>query len=159
MKRFWSALAILALFFGTTPVRANGTASHTVRVVVEPINEVSLEGGDLTLTIDSAVAGAQPDEAVDSNVRLLWTTNERNRKIIVETDRTSTAFRLTIEAKGVTGGTSAGPVVLGSTPRDLVVGISNTVGSADLHYAASATTEAGAGREVHTVSFTITAAN
>lgn len=149
---------MMALLLAGT-VRANGAASHTVTVIVEPINEVSLEGGDLTLRIDTAEAGREPDAALDGGARLLWTTNEQNRKITVATDRESSNFQLTLQAVGVSGGVSAGVVALESTPRDLIVGISTTVGSADLLYTASATSADGHGTEVHTVSFTITAAN
>ena len=153
------ALAAVALLVGTASALANGTASHTVTVIVQPINEVSLEGGDLTLTIDTAEAGNEPEAAIEGQARLLWTTNQYDRKITVATDRNTSNFELMLEAVDVSGGTSTGAVRLASTPQDLIVGISTTVGSADLLYTATAGAADGIGREVHTVSFTITAAN
>lgn len=146
------------MLLGINVALADATAGHTVTVIVEPINEVALEGGDLELVIDSATAGERPDEA-NGTARLLWTTNDRDKKITVATDRNSSAFSLRMEALNVSGGESAGIVSLSTTPRDLVVGISTTVGSADLSYVASATAEAATGSEVHTVSFTITSAH
>ena len=153
------SVALLVAALLVAPARANGTASHVVTVVVQPINEISLEGGDLTLTIDTAQAGREPDGAIDGSARLLWTTNESNRKITVASDRASFEFDLLLEAVNVRGGVSAGPVRIAATPRDLVTGIGNSVGSADLLYTARANSADGTGREVHTISFTITAAN
>ena len=138
---------------------AGPTDSHIVTVTVTAINEVAISGGNITLTINSATAGSDPDDATDSTTcDLLWTTNEASKKITAETDLAAPNFTLRTEATSVSGGTSAGQVTLSTTAQDFVTGVATTVGSCDLSYTASATAAQGTGSDVHTVTYTITAA-
>jgi len=147
---------ILALAFSAS-AHAGSSANHTVTVTVSAINEVAISGGNLTLTINSSSAGADPDDASDSTTTdLSWTTNEASKKITVETDLVSPTYTLEVTASSVTGGTSAGQVTPTTTAQDFVTGISTTTGSCDLSYNASATASDGTGSDAHTITYTIT---
>lgn len=161
MRAFLTAATLataLALSFPSVCI-AGTTASHTVTVSVSAINEVAISGGNLTLTINAATAGSNPDNATDSTTTdLLWTTNQASKKITVETNVISPTFTLTVAAASVTGGTAAGTVTLSTTAQSFVTGIATTTGSCDLSYTASATAAQGSGSDAHTVLYTITAA-
>jgi hypothetical protein len=142
----------LALFAFSSSAWASDTAAHTVTVTVSAINEVSISGGNVNLAINSGSYAAADSSTAD----LLWSTNESNKKITVESSLTTINYPLTVEAQNVTGGTSGGVLTLSSTPQDLVTGISLTDGTADLAYAASSTSGSGVGSDAHTVTYTIT---
>ena len=151
-----AAICCLAL---AVPAFAGNTASHTVTVTVSAVNELSISGGNITLTINSATAGSNLDDATDGTTcDLLWTTNETSKKITAETDLASPDFVLKVTATNVSGGTAAAQVTLSTTATSFVTGIATTVGSCDLSYAASATAAQGTGSDVHTVLYTLTAA-
>lgn len=154
MKRIISGL-LLALALSPSAFAAS-TDSHTVTVTVTAINEVSITGGNLTLTINSINPDGTLADATDATASLAWTTNEATKKITVATDVAAGAYTLAVEATGVTGGTSAGAVTLSTVATDFVTGISNTSGGGTLSYTASATAAAATGSDVHTVTYTIT---
>lgn len=136
---------------------ATSSVNHTVTVTVSAVNEVAIAGGNVTLTINSATAGSDLDDATDSTTcDLLWTTNEASKKMTVATDLAAPDFTLKVVAQNVSGGTAASEVTLGTTAADFVTGL--TAGSCDLAYTASATAAQGTGSDVHTVTYTITAA-
>jgi hypothetical protein len=139
------------------PALAGDTDSHTVTVTVSAINEVGITGGNITLTINTATPGQDPDDATDNTTcDLSWTTNESTKKITVETDLASPKFELKVVAQNVTGGTAASEVTLSTTAADFVTGISTTTGTCDLAYTASADASDGTGSDVHTVTYTLT---
>lgn len=138
---------------------ASDTDNHLVTVQVNAINEVAIAGGSITLTINSTAAGQEPDDAVDNTTcDLAWTTNESSKKITVATDNGAQNFTLKVLAQNVTGGTAAAEVTLSTTAEDFVTGIATTTGGCDLRYTASATAAQGTGSDVHTVTYTLTAA-
>jgi hypothetical protein len=138
---------------------AASTDSHQVTVIVSAISEIEVSGGNVTLTINSATAGSEPDDAVDNTTcDLLWTTNESSKKITVSTDLTTPNFTLKVAAQNVSGGRAASEVTLSTTAADFVTGIATTTGSCDLQYTASATVAHGTGTDTHaTVLYTLTA--
>ena len=136
---------------------AGQSASHTVTVQVNAINELALTGGNITLTISTATAGQQPDPATNSTCTLAWTANQANRKITVATSLLTQNFTLKALAQSVTGGTAAPEVTLSNTAADFVTGVSRTTGGCTLRYTASATAAQGTGSDVHTVTYTLTA--
>lgn len=153
MNRLFPLLALLVPFASF----AGPSDSHTVTVTVSAINEVDITGGNVSLTIDSAVAGSNPDAVTDSSTAdLAWTTNEQTKKITVATSLADVNFPLSVTATDVTGGVSGGAVVLSTTAQDFVTGISETIGSCGLSYSASAPASAGTGVDTHTVTYTIT---
>jgi hypothetical protein len=146
------------LFLGMVGyVMASNTDNHTVTVQVNAINEVAISGGNITLTINTATAGSEPDDATDNTTcDLLWTTNQASKKITVATDQGSPTFTLKVVAQNVSGGTAASEVTLSTTATDFVTGVATTTGNCDLSYTASATASDGTGSEVHTVTYTLT---
>jgi len=160
MKKLAVALLALVLYFGLAGVAMAANAdSHMVTVQVSAINELAIDGEDLTLTINSATAGWDPEDATDDTTcDLLWTTNEPSKKITVVTDLAFPSFTLKVEAQTIIGGgTAAGEVILNTTGTDLVTGVATTTGGCDLKYTASATAEQGTGTETHTITYTLTA--
>jgi hypothetical protein len=157
MKRITLLLASVILIFGWCGIAAaSNIASHSVTVHVDAINEVAITGGDITLTVNSAMAGSQPDHATNANCHLQWTTNEAGKKITVESDQASPTFTLQVEATGVSGGTAASVVTITDSPTDFVTGIATTIGNCRLSYTAIATAAEGTGQDVHTVTYTLT---
>lgn len=134
------------------------SVNHTVTVQVAAINEIAITGGNITLTINTATAGSEPDEKVDnSTCDLLWTTTETSKKITVATDQVSPTFDLRVKPKFVTGGTGIlGEVSLTTSAQDFVTDVATTTGSCDIQYKAVATASDGTGSEVHTVTYTLT---
>lgn len=154
--RFLFVMAVVALAGAAWGADSD---SHTVTVQVSAVNELAISGGNLTLTISSANAGSELDDATDNtSCDLAWTTNESSRKITVATDLGSPSFTLKVVAQNVSGGTAASEVTLSTTAADFVTGVSQTTGSCDLAYTASATAAQGTGSDVHTVTYTVTAA-
>ena len=159
MIRKWSIvlLAGIVMFTLAGLLNAEDNDNHQVTVQVQAINEVSVSGGNVTLTISTATAGSDPDDAsYNSTCDLLWTTNEASKKITVVTSLASQNFTLKVLAQNVTGGSAAGQVTLSTTPSDFVTGVATTTGSCDLQYTATATAANGTGSDVHTVTYTIT---
>ena len=62
MKRKWMGELLLCIMaFGLIGLAyASDTDQHQVTVQVNAINEVAVQGGDITLTINSATAGQDP---------------------------------------------------------------------------------------------------
>ncbi len=52
-----------------------GTASQTVSFEVAPIHAIAVSGDPLPLVINSASAGSEPDDAIDSTTSYSFTTN------------------------------------------------------------------------------------
>jgi hypothetical protein len=158
MKKLIVGVAVLGGLLGLIGLAMAGyTDNHTVTVQVQAINEAAISGGNLTLTINTATAGQEPDDAVDNTMcDLAWTTNEASKKITVETDLAAPNFTLKVVAQNVTGGTAASEVTLSTTADDFVTGVATTTGGCDLQYTASATAAQGTGSDVHTVTYTLT---
>jgi hypothetical protein len=159
MKKLIVGMGVLGVVLGLIGLAmAANTDNHTVTVTVEAINEAAITGGDLTLTINTATAGQEPDDAVDNTTcDLDWTTNEATKKITVETNLAAPTFTLKVLAQNVTGGTAEAEVTLSTTgANDFVTAISTTTGGCDLQYTASATAAQGTGSDVHTVTYTLT---
>lgn len=158
MKKLIVGMAVLGAVLGLTGLAAAlNTADHTVTVTVEAINEAAITGGNLTLTINTATAGQEPDDAVDNTTcDLDWTTNQASKKITVETNLAAPTFTLKALAQNVNGGTAATEVTLSTTPTNFVTDVATTTGGCDLQYTASATAAQGTGSDVHTVTYTLT---
>lgn len=158
--RFRNLFLILALGgFIALPVAAQ-TATQNVTVVVQEITAISVSA-PVTLTINSVgSAGDNPDEATNSSSSYSITTNGSGKKITGEIDASfPTGISLAVNMQApADAGASAGQVTLGTTPQDLVSGLTRVTGSdLEISYVASATVEAepSAG-ETRTVTFTVT---
>ena len=151
-------LSLVGLLSFCGMVWAGNTANHTVTVTVSTINELSITGGNFTLTINAATAGSNPTDATDNTTTdLNWTTNVASKKITVATSLASPTFTLKVVAQTVSGGTAAAEVTLSTTAADFVTGISTTIGTCDLSYTAQATAAQGTGSDAHVVTYTLTA--
>ncbi|MFZ5432870.1 MAG: hypothetical protein ACOZB3_03760 [Calditrichota bacterium] len=126
--------------------------------------DLSLSGGDVSMTISAAVAGQQPTGVTDETTQLQWVTliSDPTKKIVAQSNLGTPNFTLSVTAVSISAGdgSSAGIVTLGSTPTDLIVDIPADVpagdpGTCTLRYAASAVAGDGSGSDVHTVTFTI----
>lgn len=152
----WLAVVVMTFAFSGIVMAADNDA-HSVTVTVSNINEIAITGGDITLTINSATAGSNPDAENDATCGLLWTVNTLNKKITVATNQASFDHTLQVEATSVTGGTSAGQKTLSTTAQDLVTGVEETLGGCTLSYTASATAAQGTQSVAHTITYTIVA--
>jgi len=161
------AIFVVAVIVVFTLAEISYTADndfHQVTVTVAAINELAITGGNITLTIDTAVAGSDPTNATDATCSLDWTTNQTARKITVGTSVAvpSQLFSLTVDA-AVTLGAGSGPALPvalthGAAASDFITGVETELGGATLTYEASATAAQGTGSDVHTVTYTLTAA-
>jgi hypothetical protein len=132
---------------------ADDSASHTVTVNVSAIDDVTLTGGNVTLSIT-----ALNTATTDDSSSLAWVTNQTTRRITVASNINS-VYGLTVSPADFTGaGTAAGSAVtVGTTAQNLVTAISTGSGSCTLQYSATAEPTDGTASEVHTVTYTITA--
>jgi hypothetical protein len=157
-SRLLTAAALSVFAFSGAQAQGN-TDNQTVTFTVEAINEIAITG-TVTLTINSATAGADPDAAQSTAATYAITTNETARKITAALDQAMpTGLTLNITLAAPTGATSVGAVSLSATEQDVVTGISNVAESAlaityDLEATAAAAVQAGTER---IVTLTITA--
>lgn len=162
MKNLLTILLLAILSFGLATTATAQSTTQDVTIVVEEINEISVSG-NVTLTINTATAGSNPDNATDNTTTYNITTNGSNKKI---TGQLSAAYAsgisLAVNLTAPTGGTSAGQTTLTDvSASDLVTGISNLAETGlTIAYTASATAAAtpnSPGGEQKTVTYTITA--
>jgi hypothetical protein len=156
-KPIISTVGALTLCLLATFTWAGETDNHQVTVVVNPINEIAVTGGNITLNINTATAGNEPNAATDRTCDLLWTTNETYKKITVVSSLAKIRYTLIVAAKNLNSGTTMSEVIVGPQAVDFITNISKTTGSCDLQYVANATAAAGAYTETHTtVIYTLT---
>ncbi len=127
---------------------------------------LTLGGGNQTMVISTAVAGAEPTSVVNTTCNLTYAKQKVVTKITVATSCPGQKFGLTVLATSVTKGTAAPAVALvnGNAAMDLITNISKTganTGSCALQYTASATFAQGnsneLGDDVHTITYTFQA--
>ncbi len=147
-----AALLILAVYRASF---AGTSDNHTVTVTVNAINEIAITGGSVTLTINSATAGVDPNNDVDATTGLLWTSNQIGKKATIQSDLAGPNFALKAVATGVTGGTAASEVTVSTTAQDFITGIATTTGSGTIQYTGVATSAEGTGSDIHTITITI----
>lgn len=136
--------------------------SHTVTVFVPERHDITVAGGDITLTIIPKVDGSDPDPVVDSGCDLIWMSNRNNRKrITVQSDLVNPMYTLTVQPSNIGGqgtpGTAASPfpIVLDGGVYDFLVEVRRCLGQCDLIYTASATAADPPSTEMHTVTYTL----
>lgn len=157
-SKLWQALAA-ALLSGASAFAAPST-TQTVTFAVNAINEISVIGTLHTMTVSTSAAGAVPNSATDNSTRYAITTNGSNRKITAALDTAMPAgVKLTVSLVAPVGATSAGAIILGTTPTDVVTGITGLNESArGIAYELSATPEAGVvASQTRTITLTVTA--
>ncbi|MBW8001591.1 MAG: hypothetical protein FVQ80_06165 [Planctomycetes bacterium] len=160
LKTSFCVIVLLFLFVSAGIILASNTDNHTVTVTVTAINELEIIGGNITLTINTATAGSNPDDQTDSTTAdLNWTTNEASKKITILSNilAASANFTLTAEATSISGGTATAPQTPTTTAADFITGVATTIGTCDLTYVGSATAAEGTGSDAHTITYTLTA--
>ncbi len=155
-SRFLNAIIMCSVLLIAGASYAADNDNHQVTVTVSVINELAVAGGNITLTINSATPGSDPNDATDATTSLDWTTNDTGKKITAATNNAAATFTLKVNATAVTGGTSAGEITLSTTDADYVTGIATTTGGCTSSYTAQATAAQGNGSDVHVVTFTLT---
>ena len=128
--------------------------------------QISILGGNPSLTISSGVAGGQPVSVINTASSLRWRKQTYIAKITVSTSCPGQRFGLSVVATNVTYGV-AGPAVTltnGMLAANLITNIPTgnpTFRTATLRYTASATFAQGnsteLGNDVHTVTYTLLA--
>jgi len=164
MKKSIAIFAIVLLAMVSVELcQAGQNDNHSVTVAVATINEIRVDN-DVTLNIETATAGSNPDAVSDdATAHLYWSTNakENTKKITVKTSLATFLHTLIVQAQnidgtGSTAGTAASPVTITNTDKDLITGIKQTAAHCDLNYSANTTAVNGDDDEVHTITFTIT---
>jgi hypothetical protein len=108
--------------------------------------------GNVSVTLNTATAGENPDPVTDSSSMLSWD-KDTATEITVMTDLTSPKFTLKVEGVSVSGGSSAGEVTISTTAQKLIDVTDN--GSCTLKYTGSTQASAGTGTDIHTITYTI----
>ena len=156
LEIFFVAVALTLVSGGA--VCGSEIASHVVTFNFQEINEIDITG-DPSLTINSAVAGEQPENAIDSLSTCAITTNGANKRITASIDTAMPAYvtlKVNVTAPSASG-TSQGDVTLATSAANVVTGI-NTVADSRLAiiYQLSCTVQAGVlASAAKTVTFTL----
>jgi hypothetical protein len=154
-----SSLAIVASAVPSRAAGAQTTATQVVTFAVNAINQVAFSGAP-SLIITAATTGSGLT-SVTSAAGPVWsvTTNQSTAKITASLGAampTGLTLKANLTAAGA--GTSAGLVALGTSPVDVVTGITKvSVASMPLSYQLDATAAAGVvASSTVTVTYTIT---
>jgi hypothetical protein len=141
----------LAVAVGLVPmgaVFAANSATQNLTLEVSAINELTVSGGDITLTVSAASAGSQPTAATSSVATYAITTNVASastKRITAQLNSnvpSNTTLTTTLAAP--TGGTSAGAVTLTTGAIDAVTAIPAVAQSSlQITYSFTATVSAG----------------
>lgn len=159
------AITIMLVLFGMVSIA--GAANHQVTVTVAPIEIIVIQGGDITLTIDTPDLVGEDYvilPAINTACKLIWLTNRAGRQITVGAvlagGDLSQDFTLTVAATGATAGSPAGEVGLikGAAALPFITAVGKTRGKCTLTYTASATEAVEEGTsDILTVTYTIVA--
>jgi len=152
MKRLLTILTVVGLLgLLTTAVMADNVDTLTINYEVKAINELEITDDSVTLTVDSATAGAQPDQASDGTTYDITTNCATDAKKITGGIDTAmgTGLTLKVTAGAPMGGISAGAVdisnaITGTNDANLVTAIDAVVASGlALDFTLDATVAAG----------------
>ena len=119
------SFAMLGFFFVVTPLAmAASSATQVINIVVLAINELAISpAGPITMTVNAATAGSQPDAVTNSTTTYAITTNKgTDLKKITGSLSSAMPANVTLKASlaAPTGGASAGSVTLTTGGVDLV---------------------------------------
>lgn len=159
MKRLKFLLSAAALALALNgPALGADVSTHVMTFDFQAINELEVTGTP-NLTIASAIAGEQPQEATDSSSTCAITTNGANKRITASIDTAMPAYvTLKVNVAAPSGsGTSQGDVTLATSASNVVTGISPVADSSPaITYKLSATVQAGVlATDTRTVTFTL----
>jgi hypothetical protein len=136
-----------------------GTASQTVSFEVTPIHAIAVSGDPAPLVINTASAGSEPDDAIDSSTTYSFTTNYRGSVILASLDSDMPyGVTLSVELAVPTGyGVPEGYVPLSGSGQPVVFALDAGCWSGlAIGYKLHAPAEAGYnGSDSRTVTFTL----
>ena len=138
---------------------ATGAEADTVTITVDPVNEIALGGGVVSLAINSATAGQEPNPATSSTATFSFSTNQDSNKITGQLNSAMPASTtLSVELTAIGGSwTGTGPQTLSIAPVTLAQGNRGRAQGKAIAYTFSATTSAGAiPAGTRSVTFTLT---
>ena len=119
MKKNFGIALLVSVFWAANLAMAGNTAQQIITVRVDVINEVSVNGELNTLVISSQKGSST------NNATWAVTTNETNKRLVGSIDADMPpGVTLRMELEAPDKAFSNGPVVLSTTPQDLVTGIS-----------------------------------
>ena len=150
-------ITVLSLIAGATHVAMAQTATQTVTFAVNAVNRISVSG-PASLTINSATAGSQPDDAISSGLTWAVTTNGSNMKVTGSLASAMPAgVTLSADLAAPSSGSSAGYVSLGTSAADLVTGMTKVAQSGmSLALKLSTTVSAGTvSSTTNTITYTV----
>lgn len=163
IKTLLKAVLVLVLFWASSPGRAVAqgvSARQTVTLEVLELNKIDVNLTSLTLIIqDADVQAGAPLPVTNTDGTLIWMTNGENKKITVASSNAAPRFNLSLAAVNVPqfAGTSVPEVALNNAQtKDLIVGVSKTVGRCQIRFTALTQVGAGVGRETYVITYTIT---
>jgi hypothetical protein len=145
MRKVTAFLAAVLILGPTGITWAGISATQTVGYEVRAINELSVSASPGTLTVSSASSGSQPDPVSNALTTYAVTTNGTNKKITgaINTPMPDNVT-LKITLASPSSGSSSNEVALGTTPVDLVTGITQLAERGKtITYKLSALTAAG----------------
>jgi len=162
MRKLKALAVFMALFVGLAGTSFAQTDDHTVTVEVATINDIVI-AGNVSLTINSATAGSNPDDATGSTTYAFTTnstggTTKISASTSVNLSTLGTGLSLAVDATAPSGGTGAGSQTLSTTDVDVVTAIPAVAdGSSALDYTLSALATTGPVASTNiTVTYTIT---
>ncbi len=143
-------------------VRSFVVIGFTLLLVMASRGQISVRGGNPTLSVTTAVAGSDPTPVVSTSNTVRYSAQAKIAKITVKTTCTNQKFTLTVIATGVTRGVAAPAVTLlnGMAATDFITSIPTGWGgtsSPTLQYTAQPTFAQGTGTDTHTVTYTLVA--
>jgi hypothetical protein len=123
-------ILLMALFIGLIPLSANAGNSDTTSVSfdIQAINELTVNNASVTLTISSALAGSQPNNATTTasyNITTNCTANSKKLTGAINSDMPS-EVSLQVQVAAPSGATSLNYVSMSVTAADVVTGIDAT---------------------------------
>lgn len=149
--------AIFFTIFLPCSVFAAQVGTTSVTFSFQAIDEIAVTGAP-TLTINSAVAGQQPQPVTDSSSTYSISTNGSNKRITASLSKPMPAdTTLEIQLTSPGSGTSMSYVTLSTVAADVVTGISHVAAAnRTIAYRFRATTAAGVLTDSCTVTLTLT---
>lgn len=158
----WSKTVLIALCVVLFSSAAFAASSDTITVTyeVQAINELNIDGASVTLTVNTATAGAEPTSATASTTYDITTNCASNAKKLTAAINSAmpagTTLQLNVTAPS--GGVSAGATTITTTAADVVTGI-DAVAESDIamNFTLAATVAAGVvGSASKTLTLTLT---
>ncbi|MEK9139255.1 MAG: hypothetical protein AAB393_19215 [Bacteroidota bacterium] len=157
--RWWKA-TLLSFLFSARLIGQQASTDQVLTLQVLEINKIGINNTAVTLIIDQAsLEDGKAIPAVNEEGVLMWITNGENKKITVASNNPSPRFLIKLVALDVPNSAGvAGPEVVLSdnTTKDMVIGVSKTIGRCKVKFTASAKIGDGVGSETYIITYTIT---